>query len=865
MSNSSHRANGGALRLVTVALVASGLLLSSCSLGGGETLSEVPPGIGEDEGDPAPPSYSPGAPVVARLQTENPDLETFLIRGTFPVPVGTYPRGDQRVPFTVLDWDGSPAWTQVETVARYPDTTDGASVVEVMARVRPHPGVAVGSQVTYDVHSHLLPTENDPLPALHNLDRTRYVLPYIVELLSDPEAIEIAAYDIHGNRYSVRPLDGTGVITQERIGRVHTELKISQTMVPDQPVGGSWATLPHLFGVHTYISTYTGQEVVRLDVRLHNGHSGLEPGTDEDDPLDRVYFQRIEVSVPETYHIQQQFEDPSFRTPFRSGGRRIARFVDALPGGSSHVMRWQAQFHRRMMISTTAALDIARGYLDGQGQAFCMRGAAAGTGELYSWWRADTANYFPQRHQLPSLDHAGLPGLRSSLNGLHDSIQAHLVQGTGQGGYPIPYGAMGWMHPYGVSYGGMTGGTEIYNFDGVTLAATGSRKGYRYYQALHRMQTSRQAMVLYDGDGTPSSVEDWLVDGPGSNDYVPFNHFQVPFLGGSNPDPFGFGEAPQHQIQYASSAGREPWYQGTHLSYDPHDFQHFIRYTRSAKVLAWLGNDSLAKDDLLAMAEAFHLSYHPYNNNAHGGFMVSGMRSDIEVAAAFPGLGMPFGRGESWGSDAMIACYALGDDAWRAAKYPWFRTLAQLLSDAQASCTGFIQAQHMGSVPIQEQQPSYFWRQLIEQAITENMMVGLKNTVFEGVDPAHEAMVRDTIIASTYGMIGPLSWEPGVHAPWQYTAVGMNPDIQAGGASEYWCDVGERPANGRTSSVDDFQNWSSFAYGYELTGDIAFLNFAETQLPGTGGLLLEAQSQGANNIENTAALVALAQALNGLL
>ena len=163
MSNSSHRATRRARRLVTVAFVASGVLLPACSFGGGETLSEVPPGIGEDEGDPTPPPYSPGAPVVARLQTENPDMATFMIRGTFPVPRGTYPRGDQMVPFTVLDWDGSPVWTQVETVTRYPDAADGASVVEVMARVRPHPGVAVGSQVTYDVQSHLLPTENDLL------------------------------------------------------------------------------------------------------------------------------------------------------------------------------------------------------------------------------------------------------------------------------------------------------------------------------------------------------------------------------------------------------------------------------------------------------------------------------------------------------------------------------------------------------------------------------------------------------------------------------------------------------------------------------------------------------------------------------
>jgi hypothetical protein len=848
---------------------------SACSGGGGSPpLGEVPTGQGEDDGESTPPPYVPGGDVIAFLQTANPNMNSFVLRGTVPLPPGTFPRGDGQIPFTLLDSDGSPVWTQVEIVSRYPDVADGADVVEIIGRVHPYVGSPIDAQVNYLVQENLQPAQANPGAVdITDLGQTRGVLPLVIGLLTDSEGIEIAAYDVFGHKYVVKPLDGSGTMEHRRIGRARSEVRISQNMLPVNPVGGANATLPHLFGVQTYITTYTGQEVVGLDIRFHNGHSGNDPSTEEDNPLDRIYFQRIEISIPETFLIQQQFEDPMFAEPFRSGGRRIGRIVDTNADGRPHVMRWLGQFHRRLMLSTTAAEDIARNYLDGAGQAFCKRGMdPSNSHELYSWWRADTARYFPQNHQLPALDHVGLAGLRNSLNAQHNSLETHLLEGTGQGSYPLPFGILGWMHPFGVTYGGMTGGSEIYLFDGVSLAATGTPKGYRYYQALHRMATSRQPMAFYNGDGSPSSVEDWLIGNPGSpGAWVPMSHFLVPFTGGSFQDPFGFGDAPQHQIQHVENLGIEPSYQNTHLSYQPYDYQHFIRYTRSPKVLSWLGNDSIAKDDLLAMAEAFHLSYHPYANNSGGGYMSTGMKSDQEAVLAFPGLGMSFGRGESWGLDTMVAAYALGTPAWRATKRPFLQAVTQLLVDAQSSCAGFIQAQHMGSVPVPTRQPTYFWRQMIEQSITENMLWGLRETVFEGDDPPRSAMLRDTLINSLYAMISPLAWGYTQNAPWQYTAVGLNPDISAQGPSVYWCTELERPADARTGSHDWFQNWSSFAYGYELTGDMVFLDFAllQTDLLNNGGgnlpLLQECQAEGTENLENLAALLALEQVLANIL
>src|SRR6185295_2053023 len=131
----------------------------------------------------------------------------------------------------------------------------------------------------------------------------------------------------------------------------------------------------------------------------------------------------------------------------------------------------------------------------------------------------------------------------------------------------------------------------------------------------------------------------------GDNDYVPFEHFVVPLISGSRPDPFGVRLAPHFQVDYVQANGLQPIYESTHLQYDPYDYQHFIRYTRSAKVLTWLANDSLAKDDLRMQAENFHLSFHSYANNAFGGAQSSGLLSLIRSVHGTPNKGFQFGRG----------------------------------------------------------------------------------------------------------------------------------------------------------------------------------------------------------------------------
>ncbi len=827
--------------------------LAACVGRGGDGITGTTSSSGEDGGAPAAP-LATGA-VVTELETRSPSEATFVLRGTIPVPPGIYPRSDGLGAFTIHDFDGTPLETQTEIVGRYPNDADGADVVEVLARVRRNPTYAQGSQVRYEVRNTPRPARTAPGTAgVQDLSQGPEALAPIVQgFLADPLAIEITAYDCFGNAYVVHPLDGTGVARRMRYGTVQTELCVYQTMVPVQPVAGAQGTLPHSFGVHAYVSTFTGDEIVGLDLRLHDGHSGLDPGSALDDPLDTLYFQRIDVTVPDAFTVEQDFADPLFGATTIVNGRRTVSLVEPNADGTMHVMRWQGQMHRRLFLASAADRVKALSYLeDGTGLGFCVRGTDPSDGHAYwSWWNRGTARYFPQRYQLPSLDHVGAANLRSTLRGTYDWIRDHLVNGTGDGTYPIVVGNLGWSHPYGVAYGGMTGGSEIHISDGIESAESASTHGLVAVRATHRMQTDRQRTALYDLDGEPTAVEEWVLNGP-NGPYVPFEHYVLPNLALS--DPFGVSSAPQFQIQYVEGTGREPAYYATYMSYDPYDYQHFVRYTRSAKVLAWLSNDSLAKDDLRMQAETFHLSYHTYANNSGGGAQANGMKAAMDFVSAVPGVGLPFGRGEAWGFDCAAAAFSSADVAWRAKTRPWFEDLAELVSDGQGACNGFLQA----TVTPKFFSGMYRGRQEIEQAISENMLQGVRESVFRGNDAARSDLVRDVLADSLYAFVSSMAWPSGQSAPASLTAVGpLDPTLGV------WCSFSKMPSGGWTG-LENYQNWSSFAYAYEITGDSFFLTKA-TQESGGGVLLSNLEQDGTNNLPNRAALLALAQRLSGKL
>jgi hypothetical protein len=357
------------------------------------------------------------------------------------------------------------------------------------------------------------------------------------------------------------------------------------------------------------------------------------------------------------------------------------------------------------------------------------------------------------------------------------------------------------------------------------------------------MYCDRQPQVLFNKNGENTSVEDWLVQG--SNfPFVPMVFFQKII---AQTNPFGYGSTPTWQRTYVQAQNLKPAYEPQLLTFAFIDFQHYTRFTRAPKVLAWLGNDALAKDDLRMAAEIFRLSYHQYFTSGGGGTVVTQLKPAIMYVGQNPHRGFAFGRGEAWGVDCSVAAYSLSDTAWRQRWMPWFKIVADTIVQGQDTCNGFIQS----VVNNKLLNGQFHGRQSIEQAITENALWGLKEGVFRDVDLPRQYALADTIAGSCYAMIGPMAWATSLHAPWSHLAVGpLDP------AQPPYC--GTVPAGGAGNGGDPFQTPSSFAYGYELTNDPTFLSKAQEMLGGPN-LLNALKSQGFNNLENKAALMATLQ------
>lgn len=777
------------------------------------------------------------------LETGAPSKTEFTLRGTVPVPPGAAASlASGIVPFSVVDSDGTLAPTQVEAVTSYPKKSDGPDVVEVLARVKKPAGAALGSKVSYEV-----------ILNPHQAGKPQFDVAQS-NLMMQPGAMLLVSHDAFGNTYGtdlakgVRGEYAKGVADVRRDGEVALQFRKHTTMMPADPsqVGQWGGPLKHWFGVHAYHTIWSGEKSISLDLRIHNGHSGLDKNDPEDDPLGKAYYRDLELWVPKGYVVQQQHPDPGFGPSYDYQTWTVYPLVRPIPTGEMHLMPAQAQFHRRLMISKKGSENDGLSILQEEGRAFAKRGMSPTGGELWSWWNPQTARYFPARIRLPELDYLGQSTIAAKVSKDYNAIKGILSTGA-KGNFPVANFKMGHAHPWGAAYGGMTGGSEIYLFDGLLVAELGSNQGYKLAQATHRMYSDRMPDVLFNKDGDPTRLSQWVKQG-GSGAYFPAMFFQK-VIGGT--DPFGIDKADQMHVNYVKNQGLAPGYESTLANFSPIDFQHLTRYTRSAKVLAWLGNDQIARDDLRMQGEVFRMSYTFLPNSASGTAIVSGALNDLKAVNSNPGEGFAFGRGEGWGIDCMNAVYSLEDDAWRQEALPWFQQIADMVSAGQSSCNGFIQS----IISSKMLGGSYSVRQSIEQSICENALRGTLESVFRGVDPARESEVSYTLEKSLYAMIGPMAWSTSFNGPHSYLAVG--PKQKA--SSTPFC--GSIPGDGFANGPDKFQIWSSFAYGYELTGDTTFVQRAKEASGawGTTKLTQKLQSDGFNNLENKAALIALAQ------
>ncbi len=820
-----------------VPLMAASCLLAACS--------EPEQGEGGYLGDPlAFNSTSDGQvqddEVVALLRMKAPQSEDFILSATLPVPPGTLTDGALGVPLSVAGVGSVADPTQVEIVSRYPNPDDGADVVQIIAHVRRPAGAEPGDTIEFKVG--LNPHTTYELEIESHVDT----------LLSAPGAIKLLAEDALGHAYQADLLttlrDESGDAETQLDGVCARRIKTHEVLLPVDVETGSLGTLPHLMGVHSYLTLFRGQNYAQLDLHVHNGMDGRSAATTSDDLLDDLYFKNLKLRLPNGWDVAFSFDIPGQGAVTEQGGYTVTDLVSAQSGNRMHLMPKMSHFVRRLVLYRSDAANQAQELAASDYMAFCQPGTTPIGLPRWSWWNEDTARYYPQNHRLPEFDFVGLENIEGELSGKLASWENQLSNGSA-GNFPFESPRLGWAHPFGVGYGGMTGGGGITTFDGLKTAWAASRAGLRMSQIRMGSTVDRQPQVLFNATGNPTSYTDLVVRPENRAPYIPLWFYVTPSPGDHF---FDFDAAPQFQNEHVASNNLAPAYEGSLRSFKPIDYQHFIRYTRDLKSLAWLSNDALSKDLLEAAAETYRLSFHEYNNSNYNHVQCTGLRYALDHVSENPGMGVPMGRSNAWGIDAAVAAYSFGDDELRESYLPWFDMVTTLFQDGQSTCTGNLMSYYIGN----HFSGQYRVRQAMENAFLENLLLAMGSSVYAGVDEARVESLNSILVESVRSSMSGRFWNEQEAAPYFNNAVGPT-DINGGNFC--W----NAPEGTASPYVNRTEYYSSLAYAFEISGEEFFL-FRASQMLGGGDALARLREGQGSNIQNTAGLLALLQAMEGI-
>jgi len=417
-------------------------------------------------------------------------------------------------------------------------------------------------------------------------------------------------------------------------------------------------------------------------------------------------------------------------------------------------------------------------------------------------------------------------------------------------GYYVYGTAMGWAHPWWVKEQGSPGGEGIATCEGYVSVASASRENFDYLTLLHRMNVCRQPQAAYDQSGDPVGYQAWI----GADGRVPFDfrlnggvlipQFLLPCMR---------GPAASEQVREVVRRGLRPPYDlgdpyepdGTWPSRDdcllawwPHDDQHYIRYTKQPKALVWLANDSMAKDDLVLAAEMYHLARHESPHVQASWSVGRTLRVFESLAQAHPHQGLPLGREDAWGIDAMCAAYSVAGEEWRAKNRPWFDRMSQLMLDG-AMTTGIVQRminiQLLGHT-------KYVATQTFESLFLIHAMRCMNESVFRGVDDEKRGALEQLAVRGIdYMFFGPpwarlpSSWQPYPakptlfrQGPRQAIAVALNDDYE----TAPFCEQSPEylPPDGLGLGVEWYHPWAALSYAQEITDATAGSGLANRYL-----------------------------------
>ena len=700
------------------------------------------------------------AQIVARMELTAPAAQSFVLHGTIPVPPGAFndDPGFTSLAVKCKGHGGGIFPAQVEVVSRYPDGSP--DVVEIIARVTIPKDTRPGTPLRVDVVRQELERADGPT-----------VSKPLRELLDSPSALVLRARDVFGNRYSFdlsgkQSDPGFGSKRVLKNGVASRQVRVYGTLVAEENAQEQSGALAHLVGVHAYLTNWTKEPFMSLDLRVNNGAiSGSRKAHSLEETLGILYLSELELVVPRGWIVVPKVRDPFWGDYYAEGDHVVYPLVRGNKNKSLHMMGPQAQFMRRLIITPAGTHKRATLQHLGLGHAFCVAGKG-----LWSWFAKETARYFPQRHILASLDFwkrgggLGKANVRVADWGKANTLKQVLQSGKGGRGYAVS-NVMGWAHPWFIRSEGGAGGEGIAMFEGYRAAGAASIGDYVRLELLHRMNMSRQPEAAYDRFGDPVGYHAWLrPDGKipfefRTNAHILPTAFQLPMRGGP-PASAQVREVIKRKLRPAydrgdpyEPKGRYPGDSAVQFAWSPHDGQHMIRYTKNTKALVWLGNDALAKDDLLLSAELFHLMWHESPHQPNSWSKGITLKVHREFAEKYPHTGIHVTRDHAWGIDSMCAAYSTAPPAWRERNYSWFVRVTELLELA-AMPSGIVQRNESNSKILGHKR--YAAAQGFEVLFLIHSMRAMTESVFRDIDEPTTKRLEDLAVRT----VDYLFWGP---------------------------------------------------------------------------------------------------------
>lgn len=750
-------------------------------------------------------SGEPGS-TVALLEVELPEDEQFILHGVIPVPKGTYFPGSGTNPLSILDKDGTLAHTQVEAGSLYPnDKNDGADTVEVLARVKRDPTLTPGQRDRYQVT--LTPTEKEQADSLDPADFLSLdsLDPALSDLLQ--RGIKIATKDVYNNRYECDilnvPADNVRVF---RDGGVARSIR---TFCSLTPVGkkacndpSQQCPYPHLFTVHSYLTTFAGENSLLVDFSFKNTQDGLSASTNQENKaLQDIYFTDISLTLPpenmgtdDQWIILPEFDAPHVSKNPYSGtnvwGIVTTQGVNSQGGYTLTYMRKQDQMNRRFVITQRKNTNHAQNLRWLSGLGFVPPDREFDGVPLWSWWNPATARYGSNKAILPRTEHPQLndpwkpPVNQNTILAWDKASLAKLrnILKTGSAGFDeflFAQAVIGNRHVYGVPYGGMTGGGEIWEDPYAQNIFAGSKDAVLIARGVGQMYMDRTRNGLHDLHGNPTRYTTLIKNDIDGTPYIQAGLNTISLvadIGGSG-DVFGFVNAPTFHTNDVIAQDKMPSWKGALDGIDVIDMQHLVRSVKELEFSAFISNDALAKEQFETLGNLIRISFRPEPkwNSYTQQYNPVGMLLARQHVDRYPHRGLVVGRDTGWMMDYSATAYTLSDVAYRSGLQPWFGEFADIMEKGQVACTGFTHTM-----------VNYdkFWgdayadvgniqgRQVFEQFILEGALRAMRESVFRGVDSPHLTAVNNVLWGSYVGHITTNIWNPAKNEPWYKVAVG---------------------------------------------------------------------------------------------